>query len=223
MIKESSLYKTLRYIFLTAACIFVIVPIIPLIFMAFKTGMEYTSTSVLTPPQNWLNIYNFKYAIRVGNLGKALVNTIIILAISLSIQIMFTTMVSYVLHRFDFTGKTDSIVGKCALLYLYNRCSCSIRSIHHDIRYLQQDKELVAFSDISKVLVFNTSQINEKTTRNSAGVQILKQKKGSSMVKIKDISEVSFEDIDYYRTKNIPAVGRYLKEEDKEDRQVALF
>jgi DNA gyrase subunit A len=92
-----------------------------------------------------------------------------------------------------------------------------------DIRYLQQDKELVAFSDISKVLVFNTSQINEKTTRNSAGVQILKQKKGSSMVKIKDISEVSFEDIDYYRTKNIPAVGRYLKEEDKEDRQVALF
>jgi DNA gyrase subunit A len=92
-----------------------------------------------------------------------------------------------------------------------------------DIRYLQQDTELVAFSDISKVLVFNTSAINEKTTRNSAGVQVLKQKKGSSMIKIKDISEVSFEDIDYYRTKNIPAVGRYLKEEDREDRQIALF
>jgi raffinose/stachyose/melibiose transport system permease protein len=117
MIKESSLYKTLRYIFLTAACIFVIVPIIPLIFMAFKTGMEYTSTSVLTPPQNWLNIYNFKYAIRVGNLGKALVNTIIILAISLSIQIMFTTMVSYVLHRFDFTGK--KIIFKLFMLTMF--------------------------------------------------------------------------------------------------------
>ena len=92
-----------------------------------------------------------------------------------------------------------------------------------NIRYLQQDTELVAFSDIGKVLVFNTSAINEKTTRNSAGVQVLKQKKGSSMVKIKDVSEVSVEDVDYYRTKNIPAVGRYLKEEDKEDRQITLF
>lgn len=92
-----------------------------------------------------------------------------------------------------------------------------------DIRYLQQDRDLVAFSDIGKVLVFNTSAINEKTTRNSAGVQVLKQKKGSSMVRIKDISEVSFEDVDYYRTKNIPAIGCYLKEQDKEDRQITLF
>lgn len=51
MIHESRLYKVLRYIFLAAACIFVIVPIIPLIFMAFKTGAEYSSTSVLTPQE----------------------------------------------------------------------------------------------------------------------------------------------------------------------------
>jgi multiple sugar transport system permease protein len=73
--------------------------------MAFKTGSEYSSTSVLVPPQNWFNFYNFKYAIRVGNLGKALINTGIILAVSLSVQLLFTTMVSYVLHRFEFTGK----------------------------------------------------------------------------------------------------------------------
>lgn len=105
MIKESKLYKTLRYIFLFFACIFVIVPVIPLIYMAFKTGAEYSSTGVLTPPDNWLNFYNFRYAIRVGKLGKALMNTAIILGISLTLQIMFTTMVSYVLHRFEFRGK----------------------------------------------------------------------------------------------------------------------
>ncbi|WOO34547.1 carbohydrate ABC transporter permease [Anaerocolumna sp. AGMB13020] len=105
MIKESKVYKILRYIFLFAACIFVIIPIIPLIFMAFKTGAEYSATGVLTPPKNWLNGYNFNYAIRVGNLGKALLNTAIILGISLSLQIMFTTMVSYVLHRFKFRGR----------------------------------------------------------------------------------------------------------------------
>ncbi len=105
MINESRLYKILRYVFLTAACVFVIIPIIPLIFMAFKTGAEYSSTSVLTPPANWFNLYNFKYAIRVGRLGKALLNTVVILGISLSIQIIFTTMVSYILHRFEFAGK----------------------------------------------------------------------------------------------------------------------
>lgn len=105
MIKESKLYKTLRFIFLVLSCLFVIVPMIPLLYMAFKTGAEYASTAVLTPPKNWLNMYNFKYAIRVGKLGKALVNTVIILAISLTIQIIFTTMVSYVLDRFKFVGK----------------------------------------------------------------------------------------------------------------------
>ncbi|MFV0342183.1 MAG: carbohydrate ABC transporter permease [Anaerocolumna sp.] len=105
MIKESKLYKTLRYIFLFFACIFVIVPVLPLVYMAFKTGAEYASTGVLTPPNSWTNFYNFAYAIRVGNLGKALWNTVIILGISLTLQIMFTTMVSYVLHRFEFRGK----------------------------------------------------------------------------------------------------------------------
>ena len=100
MVNESRSYKVLRYVFLIGAVIFVIVPILPLIFMAFKTGSEYSSTSVLVPPQNWFNFYNFKYAIRVGNLGKALINTGIILAVSLSVQLLFTTMVSYVLHRF---------------------------------------------------------------------------------------------------------------------------
>lgn len=105
MARETKLFKTIRYIFLIASCIFVLIPMIPLIFMAFKTGAEYSSTGVLTPPKNWLNFYNFAYAIRVGNLGKALVNTVVILGISLTVQILFTTMVSYVLHRFDFFGK----------------------------------------------------------------------------------------------------------------------
>ncbi len=92
-----------------------------------------------------------------------------------------------------------------------------------DIRFLQKDTELVAFSDIDKVLIFNTSDIHAKTTRSSGGIQVLKQKKGSNMIRVKELGEVSFTDIDYYRTKNIPAVGRYLKDEDKEENQVSLF
>lgn len=84
-----------------------------------------------------------------------------------------------------------------------------------DIRFTLEDIELVAFSSIDKVLVFDTACINAKTTRDSQGVQVLNSKKGSTMVKIKGIAEVEFGDLDYYKTKNIPATGCYIKEEDK--------
>ncbi len=105
MNNETRLYKVVRYVFLVFASIFVIVPLVPLVFMAFKTGAEYSSTSVLEPPKNWLNMYNFSYAVRVGKLGKAFLNTAIILTISLAVQVTFTAMVAYILHRFDFVGK----------------------------------------------------------------------------------------------------------------------
>ena len=105
MLGESKSYKVFRYIFLIASCAFVIIPMIPLVFMAFKTGAEYSATSVMQPPKNWFNMYNFKYAIRVGQLGKALIYTAVVLVISLGIQIILTSMVSYVMNRFEFIGK----------------------------------------------------------------------------------------------------------------------
>lgn len=83
------------------------------------------------------------------------------------------------------------------------------------ITYIQEDKELVATSNINKVLIFNTEQINSKSTRNSQGVQVLKSKKGSTLKGIKSIEEVKYQDLDYYRG-CIPAIGRYLKKEDQE-------
>lgn len=90
------------------------------------------------------------------------------------------------------------------------------------IMHLAEDVELVAISSINKVLIFNTSNINPKTTRDSQGVQVLKPKKGSLMTAIKRLDEVNFKDPDYYRTQNIPAVGCYLRDEDYEDTQIKL-
>lgn len=90
------------------------------------------------------------------------------------------------------------------------------------MQYILEDEELVAFSDLNKVLIFNTSSINPKSTRDSQGVQVMKAKKGSIMTCVKRLTEVSFKDLDYYRTKNIPAIGCYIKDEDKEDNQIKL-
>ncbi|NLP13490.1 MAG: topoisomerase IV [Clostridium sp.] len=100
---------------------------------------------------------------------------------------------------------SNAYCGLCGLVY---------------ISHIIEDEELVAFSSLKKVLIFNTGRINSKSTRDSQGVQVLKSKKGSIMTQVKRINEVSFKDLDYYRTKNIPAIGCYLKGEDTEDGQV---
>lgn len=82
------------------------------------------------------------------------------------------------------------------------------------INNAEASMELVACSSLNKVLVFNTDLINTKSTRTTIGVQVLKEKNGSEMVDVFGLDDISLKDADYYRPKNIPAVGYYLKEED---------
>ncbi len=91
-----------------------------------------------------------------------------------------------------------------------------------DLFYLENDMDFVSFSSIDKVLVFNTSQINPKTTRDSQGVTVLKSKKGSVLIRIVPLDQAKITNPDYYKA-NIPAIGCYLKEEDKENIQIGLF
>ncbi len=91
-----------------------------------------------------------------------------------------------------------------------------------DIRYIETDTELVAYSNIKKVLIFDTGNINAKTTRGSQGIQVMKEKKGSRMCEVKTIEESGIKNPDYYRTRSIPAVGYYFREEDAEDKQITI-
>ncbi len=86
-----------------------------------------------------------------------------------------------------------------------------------------QELELVAFNNINRILVFNTENINTKTSRNSQGVQVHSPTKSSKTTQVKKTEDLSFQNIDYYKTKNIPAKGRYLKPEDKEENQISLI
>lgn len=90
------------------------------------------------------------------------------------------------------------------------------------IFFLTEDKDFVAYSSIDKVLIFSTEQISPKTTRSSQGVLALKSKKGSTLTKLLPLEEVNFANPDYYRA-NVPAIGRYLKEEDKENTQIGFI
>ncbi len=88
--------------------------------------------------------------------------------------------------------------------------------------YLQDEEDFVVMSNIHKALVFNSQAVPVKTTRTSQGVQVLLSKKGSQMTIFKRLSDSNIADEKYYRNKNIPAVGFYLKESTLVDRQLGL-
>jgi DNA gyrase/topoisomerase IV subunit A len=84
------------------------------------------------------------------------------------------------------------------------------------IERFSDDIDLVTYSNIKKVVLFNTAQINPVGSRTTMGVQVMKQKNGSFMAKVKKASQTKFEDPEYYRKSDtLNVVGYYLKPGDE--------
>ncbi len=84
------------------------------------------------------------------------------------------------------------------------------------IELIQNDVDLVALSSIKKVVLFNTSQINPVGSRTTKGVQVVKPKDGSSMLKVKRLEQTKLTEPEYYRkSETLNVVGYYLKAGDE--------
>ncbi len=93
-----------------------------------------------------------------------------------------------------------------------------------DIKWLEGDTEIVCYADNNKVLVVDTEKIPQKSTKSTQGVQVMKlTKKGAKMIRVMIAKESGVENLKYYTTKNIPAVGSFLKKDDTKNRQMSLF
>ncbi|NTW31836.1 MAG: hypothetical protein HGB12_04295 [Bacteroidetes bacterium] len=84
------------------------------------------------------------------------------------------------------------------------------------IERIDNDIDLVSLSSINKVVLFNTSQINPVESRNTKGVQVMKQKDGSIMLTVKRAEQAKLNDHEYYRKSEcLNVVGYYLKQGDE--------
>jgi DNA gyrase/topoisomerase IV subunit A len=83
------------------------------------------------------------------------------------------------------------------------------------IECILNDIDLAVMSDIDKVVVFNSSQINAVGSKTTKGVQVMKSKDGSKMIRVRKLADTQLSDPDYYRkAEGLNAVGFYLKEGD---------
>jgi DNA gyrase/topoisomerase IV subunit A len=84
------------------------------------------------------------------------------------------------------------------------------------IEMIDHDIDLVTMSNIKKVVLFNTAHINPVESRTTKGVQVMKQKDGSSMLKVKRAEHTKLTEPEYYRkSESLNAVGYYLKQGDE--------
>ncbi len=94
----------LKYFSLVFFSFVAVLPVVSCVVTAFKTDAEYASTNVMTMPENWLNFQNFVNAFTRANMGRAFINSGIVLVCVLFGSIMVGTMLAYVLNRFQFPG-----------------------------------------------------------------------------------------------------------------------
>ncbi len=81
-----------------------ILPIVSCVITAFKTDVEYQNTNVMTPPESWLNFSNFTEAFSRAHMGRAFLNSVIVVVVVVVGSVMIGSMLAYVLNRFKFPG-----------------------------------------------------------------------------------------------------------------------
>jgi DNA gyrase/topoisomerase IV subunit A len=108
----------------------------------------------------------------------------------------------------------DSFQTEYARKKLKNAFNSESRLIF--IELIEHDIDLVTVSIIRKVVVFNTAQINAVGSRTTKGVQVMKPKDGSTMIKVKRLENTKLVEPEYYRkSETLNVVGYYLKPGDQ--------
>ena len=79
---------------------------------------------------------------------------------------------------------------------------------------VREDGDYVLTSSNDRVLILNSGAIAPKTTKSTAGVNAMTLKGKNVLASVVPLSDGMFRDPKKYRTKNIPAAGSFLREED---------
>ena len=77
------------------------------------------------------------------------------------------------------------------------------------------EREFGLITDSGRLLLASTALISEKTTRDTLGVQVITLKKNAALVRVAPSESLELADPRRYRTRNLPAAGAPLREDDR--------
>ncbi|MGP1589608.1 MAG: carbohydrate ABC transporter permease [Oribacterium sp.] len=111
---ERVLWTIAEYVSLIFFSLCALIPLASCLVTAFKTTEEYNTTNVMTLPESWLNFGNFTKAFTAADMGRAFLNSFIVMFFVLIVSVVIGTQLAYILTRFRFWGN-----GLIRNLYLF--------------------------------------------------------------------------------------------------------
>ena len=100
-------WGVLKYFVLIFFSLCAVIPLITCVITSFKTQEEYQTTSVMQLPHSFLNFSNYVKAFTTANMGRAFINSVIVMVCVLIVSVIIGTQLAYVLDRFKFPGNGD--------------------------------------------------------------------------------------------------------------------
>ena len=83
--------------------------------------------------------------------------------------------------------------------------------------------DVACYSSDDRVLVFNTAQLQVKTSRSTQGVAVMTLKAKRALVKALPAKDSAITNLARYRVRNLPGAGALLKAEDRVEQQLSLM
>lgn len=77
-----------------------------------------------------------------------------------------------------------------------------------------EETELAIETSAGRMLLVNTAQIPQKTTKSTAGVNVITLKKGQTIAEVRGANELELRDPHRFRVRTLPAVGALLRADD---------
>ncbi len=91
-----------------------------------------------------------------------------------------------------------------------------------DVFAMTEDTQMAVYTSDSRAVIFSTAQLLPKTTRNTIGVSVVSLKKKAAVSQVQLLKDCGIINQSRYRSRNIPAAGAPLKEEDASEKQISF-
>lgn len=105
MSPKNPIVKCVNYAILTLFVLILFMPILIIFFASFKSNHEYMYTSLMQPPESFLNFENYTKAFVEGKMMVGFKNTLILAVTSIVGSVTMGSMVAYALGRFEFKAR----------------------------------------------------------------------------------------------------------------------
>ena len=101
--------------------------------------------------------------------------------------------------------------------------ACSDKSPVKAVMLIGDEFDVACYSSDGRALIFNTAQLQPKTSRSTQGVAVMSLKAKRVLERALPLKDSDIQNAARYRVRSIPAAGALIKGEDRAEKQLSLM